>query len=226
VRTLQSTALRTVLAAAVPVGLVVSAAVVWQSTSAAFSATTENPDNNWRAGSVVLSDSDSGAALFNSTNDSALKPGSTRSRCIRVDYTGDLPSTIRLYVTTPAAGLTTLDPYLVMSVEEGQNVPAATTVAADCSTGFTPAATPAFVYNTKAANDATADATRTLSALRSARSDYASGIPVGGPAGAPVGSPVPQDTHLTFRITYLVKDDNGAQTTQSSATFVWEARNT
>jgi hypothetical protein len=218
VRAQQGTARRTVLAAAVPIGLVLSAAVVWQSTSAAFTATTDNPDNSWQAGSVVLGDSDGGAALFDTTNDSALKPGSTGSRCIRVDYTGNLPADIRLYVTTPAAGATTLDPYLVMSVEQGQNVATGTTVAADCTSGFTPTATPTFLYNTKPASDATADQTRTMSALKSTRADYLNGFPV--------GTAVPTDTHLTFRITYSVKDDNLAQNTQSKATFTWEAHNT
>jgi hypothetical protein len=209
--------LQTVLAAAVPVGLVLSAAVVWQSTSAAFSATTENADNAWRTGTVVLTDSDSGAALFNSTADGALKPGSTRPRCIRVDYSGDLPSDIRFYVTTPAGGATSLDPYLVMSVERGQDVPAGTAVAADCTAGFTPAAPATFLYNTVSAGDASADATKTLGALKT-RSTYDTGIPV--------ATAVPQDSHLTFRITYRVKDDNAAQNTQSDASFVWEARNT
>src|SRR3712207_9591773 len=80
----------------------------------------------FRSGSVVLADSDSEAALFSTTTDSALKPGSTRSRCIRLDYTGSLPADIHMYVGTPPAdagtpnaGATTLDPYLVMSVERG-----------------------------------------------------------------------------------------------------------
>src|SRR4051812_49979753 len=47
---MQSNALRTVLAAAVPVGLVLSAAVVWQSTSAAFTATASSGGNEWQGG--------------------------------------------------------------------------------------------------------------------------------------------------------------------------------
>jgi hypothetical protein len=201
----------------VPVGLVLSAAVVWQSTAAAFTASTDNAGNTWQAGSVVLADNDGGSALFDSTRDSALQPGSTRPRCIRVDYTGSLPANIKLYVTTPAAGATTLDGYLVMSVERGQDVTAATTVAADCSSGFTPTSTPTFSYNTKSASDPTSDQTKTLSALKSAASDYTTGLLV--------GSAVPQNTSLTFRITYSVKDDNNAQNTQSMATFTWEAQN-
>jgi hypothetical protein len=212
-----STAVRTSLVAAVPVGLLLSVAVVWQSTAAAFTASTDNAGNTWQAGSVVLADSDGGSALFDTTRDGALVPGATRSRCIRVDYTGSLPADIRLYVTTPAAGATTLDPYLVVSVEEGQPVPAGTTVAADCSTGFTAAATPAFLYNTASAAGPSADQTSTMSALKSGHADYATGLVA--------GLSVAQNTSLTFRVAYTVKDDNLAQSTQSKATFTWEARN-
>lgn len=211
----RSAALRS-LPAAVPVGLLLAGALVWQSTAAAFTATTDNAGNTWRAGSVVLSDSDGGSALFDSTSDGALQPGSTRSRCIRVDYTGDLAADIRLYVTTPTTGAVTLDPYLVMSVEQGQDVTAATTVAPDC-TGFTPTAPPTFRYNTATADLGSADQTKTLAALKTASPDYARGLPV--------GSAVPGGTSLTFRVTYSVVDDNDAQNTRSTATFTWEARN-
>jgi len=212
-----SSALRTSLVAAVPVGLLLSAAFVWQSTAAAFTASTENSGNQWQAGSVVLTDSDNGAALFDSSRDSALQPGSTRARCIRVDYTGSLPATIKLYVTTPASGATTLDGYLVMSVERGQDVTSATTVAPDCTSGFTPTTTPTFAWNTTSAADPTADQARTMSALKSAAHDWTTGLPV--------GSSVAQNTSLAFRVTYSVADDNGAQNGISQASFTWEARN-
>jgi hypothetical protein len=214
VRTSSAT-LRSLLAAALPVGLLISAALVWQSTAAAFTAMTDNAGNTWQAGSVSLSDSDGGSALFDSIADGALQPGSTRSRCIRVDYTGSLAADIRLYVTTPTAGALTLDPYLVMSVEQGQNVPAGTTVAPNCSAGFTPTATPTFRYNTATASPS-ADQSRTLQALKDAAPDYADGLRV--------GASVAGGTSLTFRVTYSVLDDNNAQNTRSTATFTWEAR--
>ena len=208
------------LSAAVPIGLLLAATVVWQSTSAAFTASTDNAGNTWQAGSVAIADSDSGTALFNSTNDGGLSPGSTRSRCIRVDYTGDLPADIRLYVTTP--GLATLDPYLVMSVERGANVSATAPFDAGCSTGFTATATPTFLFNTAQANTPSADKTKTLSALKTAAPDYARGLPV----ATPLGTTVAPGTSLTFRITYSVLDDNDAQTKRSTASFTWEARST
>jgi hypothetical protein len=215
VRTQQSTALRTAVAAAVPVGLVLSAAVVWQSTSAAFTATTENPGNSWQAGSVVLDDSARDVALFDPTNDGAIKPEVPRSRCLRVDYTGSLPADIRLSVTTPAGAVTTtLDPYLVMSVEQGRNVTATTPVDVGCS-DFPSAATPTFVYNTTSAGDASAVQSKTMSDLKT-HATYATGLPV--------GTAVPKDTSLTFRITYQVKNENPAQGTSTKATFTWEAQ--
>jgi len=208
VRTLRSTA----LAAAVPVGVVLSVAVVWQSTSAAFTASTDNAGNSWQSGSVALSDSDTSAALFDSSNDSAVAPDSTRSRCIRVDYTGNLPADIRFYVTTPAVpGHTSLDPYLVMSVEMGQDVTDTTPVDPDCTTGFTPKPTRDWLYNSSSA-----DPTKTMSDLKT-HSGWLSGLSV--------RTSVPSDTSLTFRITYTVSNDNLAQNTQSSASFVWEAQN-
>ncbi len=208
---------RTALSVAVPVGLVTSLALTWGSTHAAFSATTGNVGNSWQTGSVVLADSDSEAALFSTATDSALKPGSTRSRCIRIDYTGSLPADIRMHTATPPTGATSLDPYLVMSVERGADVAASTAVAADC-TGFTSTSTPTFLYNTAQANGVSADQSRTLAHLKATHRDFGSGVLVS--AGT---SP---NSHMTLRITYSVKDDNGAQNTQSSATFTWEARNT
>ncbi len=209
---------RTVLSVAVPAGLVMSLAVTWGSTHAAFTASTDNVGNSWQTGSVVLADSDSEAALFSTTTDSALKPGSTRSRCIRLDYTGSLPADIHMYAGTPNAGATTLDPYLVMSVERGTDVTAATTVAADCTTGFTRTSTPTFLYNTQQADGSSADPSRTLAHLKATHRDHGSGLVV--------STGTVQNTYLTLRITYAVKNDNGAQNTQSSATFTWEARNT
>jgi hypothetical protein len=209
VRALQSRALRTMVAAALPVGLVFSAALVWQSTSAAFSATTQNQGNSWQTGTVVLGDTDQSNALFTTSTAELLAPGDSGYRCIGVDYSGDLPADIRLYVTTPSLGATTLDDFLLMSVEQGQDVPDGAQVSPDC-TGFTSTTpAPTFVYDATTANGSP-----TLSELKT-HADYATGISV--------GHDVPQYTHLTFRITYLVEGDNAAQNTRSDASFVWEA---
>ena len=210
---------RTVLAVAVPIGLVTSLALTWGSTQAAFYASTDNVGNSWQTGSVVLDHSARGSALFASASDVALKPGlPPRSRCIRLDYTGSLPADIRMYVGTPSGGATALDPYLVMSVERGTDVNSTTTVAADCSTGFTPTATPTYLDSATHTDAPTAETSRTLAHLRTQHADYTNGMVVN-PATAP-------NTYMTLKITYSLKDDNGAQDKQSSATFTWEARNT
>ena len=76
---------------------------------------------------------------------------------------------------------------------------------------------PDFFYNTKVASDATSNQAATMTALKSAAHDYSTGLTV--------GTAVAQNTSLTFKITYSVKDDNNAQNTQSTANFTWEARN-
>ncbi len=71
-------------------------------TWSAFSATTENTNNDFAAGTVVISDNDANASMFTMSN---MKPGDTQSRCIKVSYTGSLPSDVTLYgARTDTAG--------------------------------------------------------------------------------------------------------------------------
>ncbi len=80
----------TVLAAAVPIGLVASSTLVWHSSHAAFVDTTDNPGNAWRTGVVAL-DGDRGAtALFSTASEGLLVPGSSGHRCITVTYSGNV----------------------------------------------------------------------------------------------------------------------------------------
>ena len=51
----------------------------------AFSSTTSNPNNEFAAGTVAISDNDSNTAMYNVANQ---KPGDSVTRCIRVTYTG------------------------------------------------------------------------------------------------------------------------------------------
>ncbi|WP_346619020.1 hypothetical protein [Blastococcus montanus] len=105
------------------VGLAVAVLLVWQTSYSAFSSTTSNGVNNWTAGSVRLTDNDSGVAMFSADR---LMPGSTGNRCIVVTSEGTVPSTVKLYGT----GLTTtngLSSYLQLTVSEGAGT------ATDCS---------------------------------------------------------------------------------------------
>jgi Camelysin metallo-endopeptidase len=95
----------------VAVGLV-SAGVVGTATYAAFSSTTANPGDSFAAGTVYLTDNDSGNRMFSFTN---AKPGNTASSCIAVTYGGTLASTVRLYATVAGS----LPPYLSLTVTRG-----------------------------------------------------------------------------------------------------------
>ena len=89
----------------------------------AFSATTDNPNNSFAAGSVAISDNDSNVSLYSV---SGTKPGDFAERCIRVTYTGTLASTVKLYRSAFAGG-TGLDPYIDLAITKG------TGTAGDCS---------------------------------------------------------------------------------------------
>ena len=113
---------------ALPVALLISSALVYQASRAAFTDSTTTGTNNWSAGTVIIDDSSSGSAIFTASN---LKPTDTDQYCIVVSYTGSLAADVRLYANVSG----NLAQYLDLVVEEGTGTPAA-----DC-TGFTPVST-------------------------------------------------------------------------------------
>ena|SRR2546423_5306417 len=77
-------------------GLLLSVAVVWQSSRSAFTDTTTNPNNQFTSASVTVTDDKNGTALFNL---SGLKPGDSGDNCILVTYSGTYTnSTVNFYV--------------------------------------------------------------------------------------------------------------------------------
>jgi len=99
----------------------VSGLLVWQSTAASFTASTTNPSNSMTAGTVTISDNDSGTALFTTTG---MVPGATGNNCILVTYSGTATSTIKLYTanylaTDGAADGATLPTWLKMNIQVG-----------------------------------------------------------------------------------------------------------
>lgn len=92
--------------------LAVVSTMVLRTSQAAFTDTTDNAASAWTAGTVVLSDDDTGA-LFNALT--GLVPGSTETDCIAVTYSGDVAATVRLYATVTG----TLGQYLTMDVDRG-----------------------------------------------------------------------------------------------------------
>jgi hypothetical protein len=121
------TGARLAAAAAVPVALLASTVLVVQASRAASSASLESADNAWRSGKVTIATDQPSSALFTV---SKIFPGSSGQHCLRVDYTGNVPATVRLWAEASGG----LAGALQFSVEEGTGGGAA-----DC-TGFTPSA--------------------------------------------------------------------------------------
>lgn len=99
-----------VLAAALALGLVGLA--VSSVTSAAWVDTTRNDGNSWAAGTVSLTDNDSGVAMFSATG---LVPGETVQNSIVVTNAGTADLNVRLYGAN-LSDLNTLAQYLNVKV--------------------------------------------------------------------------------------------------------------
>ncbi|MCH8990177.1 MAG: hypothetical protein IIA44_00265 [Acidobacteria bacterium] len=81
---------------------------------AAFSDTTDNTDNTWSTGTVILKDNDLGVAMFTVTG---MKPLDVVENCIVVTYEGTLlPADVVLYGVSGGSGL---DAYLDLVIDEG-----------------------------------------------------------------------------------------------------------
>ena len=90
-------------------------ALVVTTSSAAFTASTDNTGNSWTAGTLALSDDDDGTAMFATT---AMRPGATTENCIAVTYNGTIAGgvPVTLHAATPTPDLA---PYLDLTVERG-----------------------------------------------------------------------------------------------------------
>lgn len=117
-----------------PIAIVAAAALVWQSSYAAFSGSTRNSGNSWSTGSVALTDDDAGSARFQATN---LVPGATETKCISVTATASVPSTVKVYAVNSVSSAAGLDNYIKVISEQG------TGGGFGSCTGFTPSGTPA-----------------------------------------------------------------------------------
>jgi hypothetical protein len=183
------------------IGLLLSAALVWQSTQAAFTDTTSNDGNTWTAGTVVLTDDLNGTLMFNETG---LEPGLSTTRCIEVTYAGDLDARVKLYGSglVENAGLDSnadLDTLITMDIEIG-------TAGSTCAS-FTP--------EELIADDVTLAA---LDAL-----DYSTGLQ---PTTNWTPDPgTPADLMRPYRFQHTLADDNAAQGDDVTMNFVWEAQN-
>ncbi len=186
-----------ILAAIIATGLIAVAS--GRATFAAFSVTTQNPNDAYAAGTVAIADNDAGTVMWDVANQ--LPTSAAIVRCIRVTYTGSLPANVRLYTTTASSAL---DPYLNVTVEKG-SMPVAT-VFPGCA-GFT--------------SEATISAAGSLQAFKTARAGWGTGLP----AFPGVQTAWNTGNSLVYRFTVQLQNVFAAQGLTGLVGFTWEAQN-
>src|SRR3954451_15564742 len=166
---------------------------------AAFTATTTNTGNNISSGTVAISQHSGATTLYNITNQ---KPGQSTQKCIRVTYTGSLPASVELYVSS---GITNGTLYNIQ-VERGSGL---TTLDGTMScAGFSSTST-AF----------------TAGALGTFPTAYATGVD-----GKPAAAAWNTNDSVDYRFTITQNDATTANAhtaalASGTHSFTWEARN-
>lgn len=180
-------------------GLLVAA--VGAAIFSAYSTVTSNEGNTFTAGSITLTDNDSGSALFSV---SGFVPGDVFQRCIQVNYasTGAVQSSVRLYGTTSGDGLAD---YIDVEIRRGTTP--ATNISGDC-TGFTADAT-----------DYQGDGPGVIATgeLDDFPADYATAV-------VDPDSAWDSGDGAVYEITFAIQNDNAAQSLSVGQDFVFEAR--
>ena len=188
--------------AAAPLAILIAGGLVWQSSYAAFTATTRSAGNSWSAGAVTLTDDDRGVAAFSATN---LVPGDTGAKCIVVTSTATVPGEVRSYVTNLASSGAALGEHITFKIEAGTGGSFN-----DC-TGFV-ATGPA-------------EAAAPITTVAVARHDYATGGHAWPTTGAAAGESRTYRGTWTFDTTGMTQQQIDAlQGSSLSADLVWEFR--
>lgn len=170
---------------------------------AVFTATTGNTGNSFTSGTVAIQDNDANTAMLALAN---AKPGDADTSCIRIEYTGSLDSTVRLYGSVSGS----LASYLTLTVTRGTD----SSPSFDSCASFTPDAT-----NYIGAGNGVVYS----GPLSSFPASYAAGI-VDPTSGSP--ETWSQSEAHSYRFVVTLQDDNAAQGLTGNASFTWEARNT
>jgi hypothetical protein len=165
-------------------------------TQAAISDATENPGNQFNAGTIDLVDNDADSYMYQANN---VQPGESIQQCIRVSYAGTLDSDVAMFMTTP---IDTLGPYVDLTVEAGTQ---ATSSFPGC-TGFTSAAT---IY------------TGTLSGFQTTHPTAAAGLAYS-PNGA---SPWTDNDSVVYRVTLTLQNTarQPGEDFSGTHTYSWQA---
>lgn len=170
---------------------------------AVFTATTGNTGNSFTSGTVAIQDNDANTAMLALAN---AKPGDADTSCIRIEYTGSLDSTVRLYGSVSGS----LANYVTLTVTRGTD----SSPSFDSCANFTPDAT-----NYVGAGNGVVYS----GPLSSFPASYAAGI-VDPTSGSP--ETWSQSEAHSYRFVVTLQDDNAAQGLTGNASFTWEARNT
>ncbi|MEK6252319.1 MAG: TasA family protein [Actinomycetota bacterium] len=181
--------------------LTAAVAAIGLGTYSAFSATTANSGNNISAGTVVLGDNDVNGAMYNVSNQ---KPGDTFQQCIKVDYTGSLSSTVKLYT---ASTIGSLGQYIDLQIRTGSGSP----TFPGC-TGFSPDG--ADLYS------------GTLANFGSTYTSWSNGLLDAGPGN---NTSWVNGNSVVYRFTLTLQasaPDAAQNTSTGSHAITWEARNT
>jgi hypothetical protein len=182
-----------------PVAVVLAGALVWQGSTAAFTATTRNDGNSWSTGQVVLTDDDQGSAMF--TVDSMV-PGQSGENCITVTSGSTVPGEVRAYFQDLATSSPALNDAVRISLERG------TGGGFGSCEGFTPAAG--------------TGAQQPLSAIATTNTDYSSGLLPWSTAGT-AGEQASYRISWTFDTSGLSQSQiDSLQGTTTSLDTVWE----
>jgi hypothetical protein len=205
---------RTVALAVTAAGCAVAFSL--QGTQAAFTATTSSV-GSFGAGTVAISDDDTGQNLFTVSN---LAPGSTGSRCIAVTYTGSVANQVKLYVGPVVESNggggdvvnAVLDDHLTISVDYDTTSSVGWPTGTGCA-GFVTAGN---LYS------------GTLRAMATAHNDFSNGRQLSLASGAIAPwNPATSEKRI-FRFTYTLNSNapDTAQGDSVTATFNWEAQST
>lgn len=169
-------------------------------TYSAFSATTVNPGNSFAAGTVVISDNDANVAMYTIAN---AAPTVAVTRCIRVTYTGSLPSTVKLYASTAIGAI---GPFVDLVIDKG-TMPVGT--AFPTCTGFVADAGGSIFTNT-------------LGNFGTTRTSFLNGVQ----AFPGVQTAWNQNDTLVYRFTLTLQNNAAAAgLTSGLHDFTWEAQN-
>ena len=188
-------------------GLLAAGLLVWQGSTAAFTATTNNTGDSWATGKLKLQNNGGGTVMADTTAnlfaETGIKPGVSGVKCITVESTGSLVGAVKMYrgalTGTNNANLAAALTFQVDSVA----VSAATNIPAAC-TGWTGGTTGA-QYNGTLSGFATAFSGATVS-------------------NALTGTATER---VAYRIAWSLPTavvDNTLQSSSAVADLVWEAQ--